>query len=184
MPNSIATGCTKVDSAQIEDLDVANCITELASALTAFQSQKNRTQYEIVGIQTGGSWIANALAKALTHPNDLGSLNISFYRDDFTVKGLHPHVSPSNLPFEVNDAHIVLVDDVIMSGRTIRAALNEIFDFGRPKSVTLVTLIDLVANDLPIRPDICALRLTLEDQQRVKLTGPSPMKLAVRTINE
>lgn len=171
-----------LDTPAVEQIDIAQCIQSLSRSLTAYQAEKNRAAYEIVGIQTGGQWIADALATALGHTKALGSLNISFYRDDFTEKGLHPHVSPSSLPFEVDNAHIVLVDDVIMSGRTIRAALNEIFDFGRPSSVTLVTLIDLAANDLPIRPDISALSLQLSTHQRVKLTGPSPLKLRVQTV--
>jgi pyrimidine operon attenuation protein/uracil phosphoribosyltransferase len=83
----------------------------------------------------------------------------------------------------VDGADIVLVDDVIMSGRTIRAALNELFDFGRPNSVALVTLIDLADNDLPIRPDVAGIKLNLAPNQRIKLTGPDPLALSLQTLS-
>ena len=77
------------------------------------------------------------LAQRTGNQEPLGILNVSFYRDDFSCSGLHPQVRPSQLPFEISDQHLVLIDDVLMSGRTIRAALNELFDYGRPASVTL-----------------------------------------------
>lgn len=171
------------DVSPIANVDIDACLKKMAASLTDYQTKRQREHYELVGIQTGGLWVAEKLGKILSHPGTLGSLNISFYRDDFTRKGLHPHVSPSSLPFEIENAHIVLVDDVIMSGRTIRAALNEIFDFGRPQSVTLLTLIDLSANDLPIRPDIAGQQLTVSPNQRVKLTGPDPLALSLRTLD-
>ena len=91
-----------------------------------------------IGIRTGGVWVAQALLAALGRDDALGILDVSFYRDDFTQNGLHPQVQPSELPFEIEGQHLVLIDDVLMSGRTIRAALNELFDYGRPASVTLV----------------------------------------------
>jgi pyrimidine operon attenuation protein/uracil phosphoribosyltransferase len=91
-------------------------------------------------------------AQELGSDEPLGTLDVSFYRDDFSQNGLHPQVRPSELPFEIEGQHLVLVDDVLMSGRTIRAALNELFDYGRPASVTLVCLLDLDAGELPIRP--------------------------------
>ena len=87
----------------------------------------------------------------LGNQEPLGTLDVSFYRD-FTQNGLHPQVRPSALPFEIDGQHLVLVDDVLMSGRTIRAALNELFDYGRPASVTLVCLLDLNARELLYPP--------------------------------
>jgi pyrimidine operon attenuation protein/uracil phosphoribosyltransferase len=107
----------------------------------------------------------------------LGTLDVSFYRDDFTQNGLHPQVRPSALPFEIEGQHLVLIDDVLMSGRTIRAALNELFDYGRPASVTLVCLLDLNARELPIRPDVVGATLSLVPGERVKLHGPTPLAL-------
>lgn len=136
-----------------------------------------------VGIQTGGAWVANDILQAMNRPDEpLGTLNVSFYRDDFSRKGLHPMVRPSKLPFDIEDRHLVLIDDVLMSGRTIRAALNELFDYGRPASVTLVCMLDLNARELPIRPDIVGATLSLPDNQRVKLTGPEPLSLELRHL--
>ena len=115
----------------------------------------------MIGIHTGGLWIAEKLHQKLKLSNPLGSLNISFYRDDFTKIGLHPEVKPSQLPLSLDDKHIILVDDVLYTGRTIRAALNEIFDYGRPASVRLAILIDRGERELPICPDIVATQITL-----------------------
>ncbi len=84
---------------------------------------------------------------------------------------------PSELPFEIEGQHLILIDDVLMSGRTVRAALNELFDYGRPASVTLVSLLDLNARELPIRPDVVGATLSLAADERVKLLGPAPLAL-------
>lgn len=140
----------------------------------------------VVGIYTGGSWIAERLqqrlkAAGLTN-EPLGTLDISFYRDDFTRIGLNPKVKPSTLPVATEDRHVILVDDVLMTGRTIRAALNALFEFGRPASVTLVTLFDLEANELPIKADIVGQQLRLPANQRIKITGPEPLALEIQHI--
>src|SRR5690606_29571300 len=121
--------------------------------------------------------VAQALLEALQCDAPLGVLNVAFYRDDFTRNGLHPQVQPSELPFEIEDQHLILIDDVLMSGRTVRAALNELFDYGRPASVTLVCLLDLDARELPIRPDVVGATLSLAPAERVKLLGPAPLAL-------
>ena len=96
--------------------------------------------------------------------------------------GLHPRVTPSNLPFGVDDRNIVLVDDVLHTGRTIRAALNEIFDYGRPASVTLTVLIDRDGHELPIRADVAAQQTALSDNHHIKLTGPDPLSLIIQEV--
>ena len=88
----------------------------------------------MIGIHTGGVWVAERLHRLLELPDPLGTLDISFYRDDFTRVGVNPTVKTSNLPVNFEERHVVLVDDVLHTGRTIRAALNEIFDYGRPAS--------------------------------------------------
>lgn len=133
----------------------------------------------MVGIRTGGVWIAQQLHQRLGVPTPLGALNINFYRDDFTQIGMHPQVTPSDLPFSVDGAHIVLVDDVLYSGRTVRAALNELFDYGRPARVTLAVLIDRDGRELPIQADVAGHRLQLDAGQYVKLAGPEPLELAL-----
>ena len=136
----------------------------------------------MVGVHTGGVWIAERLHQKLALATPLGMLNINFYRDDFTRIGLHPQVTPSNLPFEVDDRNIVLVDDVLQTGRTIRAALNEIFDYGRPASVTLAVLIDRDGHELPIRADVAAQKVALSNNQHIKLTGPEPLNLVIQEV--
>lgn len=134
----------------------------------------------MIGIQTGGVWVAKYLHKALALKQPLGKLNITFYRDDFTRIGMHPQVTPSSLDFEVDDQHIILVDDVLHTGRTIRAALNEIFDYGRPASVILVCLVDRPGRELPISADVTGVQLPLPKNQQIKLTGPEPLQLELQ----
>jgi pyrimidine operon attenuation protein/uracil phosphoribosyltransferase len=133
----------------------------------------------LVGIRTGGVWIAEQLQQRLQLEGELGILDISFYRDDFTRHGLHPQVKGSELPDSIEDRSIILIDDVIKSGRTIRAAMNELFDYGRPARISLLTLLDVGQRELPIQADICAHRLTLSDGQIVKLSGPQPLTLSL-----
>ena len=131
----------------------------------------------VIGIHTGGVWVAKVIAQHLQAP--LGQLDITFYRDDFSKNGLHPQVSPSSLPFNINDRHVLLVDDVLMSGRTIRAAMNELFDFGRPASIKLITLCSVNQRELPIQADACALSLDLEAGKYLQLQGPDTLKLSI-----
>lgn len=133
----------------------------------------------MIGIHTGGVWVAKQLHKLLAIGDPLGVLDISFYRDDFTRIGMNPQVRPSQVPFDVDDRHIILVDDVIQSGRTIRAAMNEIFDFGRPASITLVSLIERSGRELPIQPDVVGLEPPLDPHEHIRLAGPSPLMLNI-----
>ncbi|WP_248917742.1 bifunctional pyr operon transcriptional regulator/uracil phosphoribosyltransferase PyrR [Pseudomonas entomophila] len=155
----------------------ADLTRQMAVDLRAHLARRAITEPRFIGIRTGGVWVAQALQKALGDDSPLGTLDVSFYRDDFSQNGLHPQVRPSELPFEIEGQHLVLVDDVLMSGRTIRAALNELFDYGRPASVTLVCLLDLDAGELPIRPNVLGATLSLAPHERVKLTGPTPLAL-------
>jgi pyrimidine operon attenuation protein/uracil phosphoribosyltransferase len=131
----------------------------------------------MIGIHTGGVWVAERLHALLGLPDPLGQLDISFYRDDFTRVGLHPQVRPSHLPVALDDRHICLVDDVLQSGRTIRAALNVLFDYGRPASVLLAILADRDGRELPINPDVVGLAARLGPDDQIKLTGPDPLVL-------
>ena len=121
---------------------VAELVRQLAPRVTA--------ETGIVGIYTGGVWLAERLHRELGLALPLGSIDISFYRDDYAKSGLHASVKPSQIPFEVAGRHILLVDDVLYTGRTVRGALNEIFDYGRPASVSLVVLVDRDGRELPI----------------------------------
>lgn len=157
-------------------------LPHMARALSRYLDQHQISNPHFVGIRSGGVWVAQALLEALALDTPLGTLDVSFYRDDFTQKGLHPLVQPSELPFDIEGQHLVLVDDVLMTGRTVRAALNELFDYGRPASVTLVCLLDLDSRELPIRPDVVGATLNLSPEQRVKLLGPSPLALELKTF--
>ena len=133
----------------------------------------------MIGIHTGGVWIAEQLHRELTIPEPLGMLDISFYRDDFTRIGMNPRVKPSQIPFEIDDRHVILVDDVIQSGRTIRAAMNGIFDFGRPASIILTSLIERSGRELPIQPDVIGLKPPLATSEHIRLQGPENLRLEI-----
>lgn len=135
----------------------------------------------MIGIHTGGVWVARRLHELMQLAAPLGQLNITFYRDDFSRIGLHPRVQPSSLPFAVDDQEIILVDDVLHTGRTIRAALNEIFDFGRPARVLLAVLVERSGRELPISADVIGKRISLNAGEHVKLTGPEPLALEIKT---
>jgi pyrimidine operon attenuation protein/uracil phosphoribosyltransferase len=123
----------------------------------------------LVGIHTGGVWLAQRLHKRLALNKPLGTIDVSFYRDDYASRGLHPKVRPSDIPFDVADADIVLVDDVLYTGRTIRAAMNELFDYGRPKSIRLAALIDRGGRQLPIAADFVGADVSVAEGAQIEL---------------
>jgi len=158
-------------------------ISQMAQDLSSYLQDRNFTEPLYVGIHTGGVWLARHLLRELNYSGQLGELNVSFYRDDFTHKGLHPQVRPSALPFAIDGRNLVLIDDILLTGRTIRAALNELFDYGRPKSVTFACLLDLNARELPIRPDVVGAELNLPKNMRIKMTD-DPLTLELIQITE
>ncbi|GMQ96604.1 MAG: bifunctional pyr operon transcriptional regulator/uracil phosphoribosyltransferase PyrR [Gammaproteobacteria bacterium] len=160
------------DMPQVPEL-IRNMATQIQSTLT----HQARDEFLIVGIQTGGAWLADELKQHLHPDQPVGYLNIAFYRDDFTRIGLHPKVQPSQLPFNIDGRHVILVDDVLYTGRTIRAAMNELFDYGRPASILLAVLVDRNDRELPIGADIVGLNMELKSGQQIKLKGPDPLKL-------
>ena len=162
--------------------DPALLIPQMADALNQHLARHGIEEPQYIGIRTGGVWVARALLEHMGETSPLGVLDVSFYRDDFTRNGLHPQVQPSELPFEIEDRHLVLIDDVLMSGRTVRAAMNELFDYGRPASISLLCLLDLDARELPIRPDVVGATLSLAPGERVKLLGPAPLTLERQTL--
>lgn len=129
----------------------------------------------IIGIDTGGYWVAQEVHKNLKPTTQLGRLNISFYRDDFSKSGLHPTVNPSDISENIDGKIVILIDDVLQTGRTVRAAMNELFDFGRPDKIILAVLFDRSGRELPIQADYCALHLSLAKDENVKLLGPAPL---------
>lgn len=160
--------------------DIEPLIERMAEDLQVLVAARDLPNPALVGVHTGGVWIAERLWTLLGINDPLGSLDISFYRDDFSRIGMNPQVRPSHLPFDVDGRHIILVDDVLYTGRTVRAALNELFDYGRPDSILLAVLVDRGGRELPIEANVVGTRLSLEPQENVKLTGPQPLDLVVQ----
>jgi pyrimidine operon attenuation protein/uracil phosphoribosyltransferase len=153
--------------------DADTLITRLADAIAPTLTPET----VIVGIHTGGVWVAERLHAQLAIATPLGVLDISFYRDDFSRIGLHPQVKPSNLPFNLEDRPVILVDDVLFTGRTVRAAMNELFDYGRPAAIRLAVLVDRGGHELPIRPDFAGAVVDVPPQNNVTLSRESDGRL-------
>ncbi len=134
----------------------------------------------LVGIFSGGVWIAERLKALLGLTDDIGMIDVSFYRDDFAEKGLHPQCRPTVIPFEVEGRHIILVDDVLYTGRTTRAAINELFDYGRPASVELAVLADRGGRELPVAATWGVWDITLDDGENLVLEHNDNGQLAWR----
>lgn len=160
--------------------DISKIIDDMAVQLGNLIDGTGRTDPAMVGIHTGGVWVASHLHEQMNISDPLGSLDISFYRDDFTRIGMNPVVQPSQLPFSIDDRHIILVDDVLHTGRTIRAALNELFDYGRPASIMLATLIERDGRELPIAANVVGRHVKLEPNEQIKLTGPEQLRLEIQ----
>ncbi len=123
----------------------------------------------LVGIWSGGAWLAERLQRDLELPGDCGVISSMLHRDDYGSRGLATGTDPTHLPFSIDERHVVLVDDVLYTGRTIRAVVNELFDFGRPASVTLVVLVDRGGRELPVAAGYAAARISLPAMQRLSL---------------
>jgi len=123
----------------------------------------------LVGVWSGGAWLAERLQKDLGLAVPHGVISSALHRDDFGSRGMALGKDATHLPFEVEGRHILLIDDVIYTGRTTRAVINELFDFGRPASVTLAVLVDRGGRQLPFEPALSAARITLPDSERVAL---------------
>jgi pyrimidine operon attenuation protein/uracil phosphoribosyltransferase len=149
------------------ELDAEALYAALAQSVKA--GLANAKDVAIVGIYSGGAWLAERLAREFQLEDRLGFIDVSFYRDDYAEKGLHAEVKPTHIPFEVEGATIVLVDDVLYTGRTTRAAINELFDYGRPARIMLAALVDRGGRELPISADFVAETVTLADDQQLVL---------------
>ena len=137
----------------------------------------------IVGIHTGGAWVAERLAADLGLQDRLGFIDISFYRDDYAKKGLHPHVKSTQIGFDVDHATVVVVDDVLFTGRTVRAAVNVLFDYGRPARIMLGALVDRGGRELPIAADFVGTAVTLSPGESLALERASEGQFTL-TIQE
>ena len=152
------------------------------------QRQEAKEHFELAGLAMGGAWIAERLAADL-NLSHYGVINVAFHRDDYAEKGMTAlrtaSTMPTHLPFEVNGAHIILIDDVLLTGRTVRAALNELFDFGRPARVELMVLADRSKRELPISADFAGETIEMSDQQILvlekEMSGSFSFQLEERT---
>jgi pyrimidine operon attenuation protein/uracil phosphoribosyltransferase len=138
----------------------------------------------LIGIHTGGVWVAEKLHAALGLKTPPGSIDVSFYRDDFHKRGLHANTRASQIPFDVEGAHVIIVDDVLYTGRTIRAAMNELFDYGRPAKIELAVLSDRGGRELPIAPTYCTHALDLPAAQMLALERDDAGVLSFRLIDK
>jgi len=146
-------------------LDAEALYTELRAGVDTLL----RPDTMLVGIWSGGAWLAERLQADLQRKGPAGVLSSTLHRDDFGERGLASGSGTTQLPFAIDGAHILLVDDVLYTGRTIRAALNELFDFGRPASVALAVLVDRGGRELPVQPAFAAAKVSLPASQRLSL---------------
>lgn len=166
----------------IQNIHIPLLLDKLEADIRLQIAERDMKTPLLIGIHSGGGWIAQQIHQRLGFSEALGLLDISFYRDDFSQIGMHPKVKPSKIPAHLEGRDIILIDDVFYTGRTIRAALNEIFDYGRPNQVLLAVLIERNGRQIPLRPDCAAMNMTLPAGQRIKLTGPEPLAIAIETI--
>jgi pyrimidine operon attenuation protein/uracil phosphoribosyltransferase len=131
----------------------------------------------LVGVRTGGAWLAERLAGDLGVQAPVGILDASFYRDDFAQGGLKPTVKPSKIAFDMNGADVVLVDDVLYTGRTVRAAMNELFDYGRPARIELAVLVDRGGRELPVSAAVVGRTLEVPPEVSVVLSRDEHLRL-------
>ncbi|CDG81435.1 bifunctional pyr operon transcriptional regulator/uracil phosphoribosyltransferase PyrR [Janthinobacterium agaricidamnosum] len=160
MPNS-----SNLSQASLLDAEIlyATLLQQVQSGLSGADN------VAIVGIHSGGAWLAERLARDLGLGERLGVLDVSFYRDDFARKGLHADIKPTQINFDVAGATILLVDDVLYTGRTTRAAINELFDYGRPAKIMLAALVDRGERQLPVAADFVAAFTAVEAGQALVL---------------
>jgi pyrimidine operon attenuation protein/uracil phosphoribosyltransferase len=162
-------------------IDIDKTIIAMAEQISAL----NLPDPLLIGIHTGGVWVAERLHQLLGCNEQLGTLDISFYRDDFSRVGLNPEVKTSALPTAVENRNIILIDDVLYTGRTIRAAMNEIFSYGRPNIVKLGVLIERSGREILIQADITGCAMDLDESQQAKLVNQDgELKLNVITTGK
>lgn len=164
-------------------LKIPELLNNLEAELKRIIDERQLVNPLMIGIRTGGVWVAEHMHRRLAISEPLGLLDISFYRDDFSQIGVNPNVKPSQLPTHIEGRDIILIDDVFYTGRTIRAAMNEIFDYGRPNQIVLAVLIERDGRQIPLNPDCSGARITLNAGQRIKLTGPEPLAIHLQTID-
>jgi pyrimidine operon attenuation protein / uracil phosphoribosyltransferase len=163
--------------------DIEEIYAELLADLRADMAVSGIHPY-LIGIHTGGAWVAERLHKDLGLEGRVGFLSSAFHRDDFSQRGLPSEIKTTDIGFDINDAHVILVDDILYTGRTIRAALNEIFDYGRPASVELAVLLDRGGRQLPIQPSYCGAYIELAETEQFVLSRTAEKFTLSLTVKE
>ena len=152
----------------------------LLAEITAKIKAQLQPNSALVGIHSGGVWLMQRILKSIKQDLPFGTLDAALYRDDYAQRGLKTEPKPSNIAFDVADKHIILIDDIFYTGRTTRAAMNELFDYGRPASITLAVLINRGGAELPIAPNIVGANIDLKPNQDLQLTQDAGGKLLLR----
>lgn len=164
--------------------DAETLYADLLAAVRAEVAALPKDLVHLVGIHSGGAWLAERLQRDLSLAQPCGTLDISFYRDDFDKIGLHSQVLPTDISFPVAGKHLILVDDVLYTGRTIRAAMNELFDYGRPASIRLAVLVDRGGRELPIAATLIGAKIEPALAGSLVLTRTSDGGLALTVEKE
>ncbi|MFT3802247.1 MAG: bifunctional pyr operon transcriptional regulator/uracil phosphoribosyltransferase PyrR [Burkholderiaceae bacterium] len=163
--------------------DAEATLGELTAQIQRALAAEPGRQVSLIGIHSGGAWIAERLHRALGLTTPLGSLSSAFHRDDYGKRGLPSEMKATDLPFEIAGADIILVDDILFTGRTVRAALNELFDYGRPARVELAVLLDRGGRELPIEARYCGRQFPLGPERNFVLTraddGSGRLRLSI-----
>lgn len=163
----------------VKTYDLQALLAQLEQQLRAYIQEHQLDNPVLVGIHTSGVWLAQELYQRLGLPEEPGQLDVSFYRDDLQRSGLPKIKQPSRMPIQIDDRHVLLVDDILYSGRTVRAAMNELFDYGRPKTITLVVLVSRGGRELPIEAQICALHEEPGPDKVYVIEGPEPLSMTL-----
>ena len=173
----------------LNDMQLPNPETLLANITAQIAAQLNPNT-ALVGIHSGGVWLMQRILKTLKqdfpqYPLPSGTLDAALYRDDYAARGLKTDPKPSDITFDVTDRHIILIDDIFYTGRTTRAAMNELFDYGRPASIRLAVLINRGGAQLPIIPNITGAEILLQTNQNLQLSLDTTGKLhlSVETLD-
>jgi len=157
---------------------------ELFQRLAAAMRPSVSADTVLIGIHTGGVWIAERLHQVLGIKAPMGSIDVSYHRDDLHIGGGRHGGRASQLPFDVEGAHVVIVDDVLATGRTIRAAMNELFDYGRPARIDLAVLVDRGGRELPIAATWCGEAVSLPASQMLELVKDEPGDFTFRVTEK
>lgn len=155
---------------------------QLLADITAQIAPRVTANTALVGIHSGGVWLMQRILQTLSSKPETGTLDAAMYRDDFAQRGLKSQPKPTNIDFEVEGKHIILIDDIFYTGRTTRAAMNELFDYGRPAKIELAVLINRGGAELPIRPDIVGADIPLAVSQTLELSQNTLGKLDLKLL--